>query len=304
MINDRIKTVQSHTNIKNNKNLILSIFAHILQNMIITKTREEIELMRESALIVSKTLGILAKEIKPGVTTLHLDKIAEEYIRDHGAIPGFLGLYDFPNTLCMSPNTQVVHGIPNKEPLVEGDIISIDCGALKNGFYGDHAYTFPVGEIDPETEKLLKVTKESLYVGIKEFKINNRVGDVGYAIQKYCEDHGYGVVRELVGHGLGKTMHEDPEMPNYGKRGRGKKFVEGMVVAIEPMINMGTHRIKQHTDGWTITTLDNKPSAHFEHDVAIIDGKPELLSTFAYIYEALGITSNEEDEFRQTALIL
>ena len=304
MINDRIKTVQSHTNIKNNKNLILSIFAHILQNMIITKTREEIELMRESALIVSKTLGILAKEIKPGVTTLHLDKIAEEYIRDHGAIPGFLGLYDFPNTLCMSPNTQVVHGIPNKEPLVEGDIISIDCGALKNGFYGDHAYTFPVGEIDPETEKLLKVTKESLYVGIREFKINNRVGDVGYAIQKYCEDHGYGVVRELVGHGLGKTMHEDPEMPNYGKRGRGKKFVEGMVVAIEPMINMGTHRIKQHTDGWTITTLDNKPSAHFEHDVAIIDGKPELLSTFAYIYEALGITSNEEDEFRQTALIL
>lgn len=304
MINDRIKTVQSHTNLKNNKNLILSIFAHILQNMIITKTREEIELMRESALIVSKTLGILAKEIKPGVTTLHLDKIAEEYIRDQGAIPGFLGLYDFPNTLCMSPNTQVVHGIPNKEPLVEGDIISIDCGALKNGFYGDHAYTFPVGEIDPETEKLLKVTKESLYVGIREFKINNRVGDVGYAIQKYCEDHGYGVVRELVGHGLGKKMHEDPEMPNYGKRGRGKKFVEGMVVAIEPMINMGTHRIKQHTDGWTITTLDNKPSAHFEHDVAIIDGKPELLSTFAYIYEALGITSNEEDEFRQTALIL
>jgi methionyl aminopeptidase len=272
--------------------------------MIITKTREEIELMRESALIVSKTLGILAKEIKPGVTTLHLDKIAEEYIRDHGAIPGFLGLYDFPNTLCMSPNTQVVHGIPNKEPLVEGDIISIDCGALKNGFYGDHAYTFPVGEIDPETEKLLKVTKESLYVGIREFKINNRVGDVGYAIQKYCEDHGYGVVRELVGHGLGKTMHEDPEMPNYGKRGRGKKFVEGMVVAIEPMINMGTHRIKQHTDGWTITTLDNKPSAHFEHDVAIVDGKPELLSTFAYIYEALGITSNEEDEFRQKALVL
>jgi methionyl aminopeptidase len=272
--------------------------------MIITKTKEEIELMRESALIVSKTLGILAKEIKPGVTTLQLDKMAEEYIRDEGAIPGFLGLYDFPNTLCMSPNAQVVHGIPNNEPLVEGDIISIDCGALKNGFYGDHAYTFPVGEIDSETEKLLQVTKESLYVGIREFKVNNRVGDVGYAIQKYCEDRGYGVVRELVGHGLGSKMHEDPEMPNYGKRGRGKKFVEGMVVAIEPMINMGTHRIKQHRDGWTITTLDNKPSAHFEHDVALVDGKPELLSTFAYIFEALGIESHEEDEFRQAALIL
>ena len=272
--------------------------------MIIIKTREEIELMRESALIVSKTLGLLAKEIKPGITTLQLDKMAEEYIRDQGAIPGFLGLYDFPNTLCMSPNTQVVHGIPNDKPLIEGDIISIDCGALKNGFYGDHAYTFAVGNIDTETEKLLQVTKESLYVGIREFKLNNRVGDVGYAIQKYCEDHGYGVVRELVGHGLGRKMHEDPEMPNYGKRGRGKKFVEGMVVAIEPMINMGTHRIKQHKDGWTITTLDNKPSAHFEHDVAIVNGKPELLSTFAYIYEALGIKSNEEVEFRQTELII
>ena len=272
--------------------------------MIIVKSREEIELMRESALIVSKTLGEVAKAIKPGVTTLKLDKIAEEFIRDHGAVPGFLGLYDFPNTLCMSPNTQVVHGIPNAEPLVEGDIISIDCGALKNGFYGDHAYTFAVGDIAPEIEKLLKVTKESLYVGIREFKLGNRVGDVGYAIQKYCEDHHYGVVRELVGHGLGKKMHEEPEMPNYGKRGKGKKFVEGMVVAIEPMINMGTHRIKQHRDGWTITTLDNKPSAHFEHNVAIVDGKPELLSTFAYIYQALGIESNEEEEFRKEALVL
>ncbi|MDO6760323.1 type I methionyl aminopeptidase [Tamlana sp. 2_MG-2023] len=272
--------------------------------MIIVKTKEEIELMRESALIVSKTLGEIAKHIKPGVTTLQLDKIAEEHIRDHGAIPGFLGLYDFPNTLCMSPNSQVVHGIPNGDPLKEGDIISIDCGALKNGFYGDHAYTFAIGEIAPETEKLLQVTKESLYVGIREFKANNRVGDVGFAIQKYCEDHGYGVVRELVGHGLGSTMHEDPEMPNYGKRGRGKKFVDGMVVAIEPMINLGTQRIKQHRDGWTITTLDNKPSAHFEHDVALVDGKPELLSTFGYIYEALGIESNEEDEFRREALVL
>ena len=267
--------------------------------MIVVKTKEEIQLMRESALIVSKTLGILAKEVKPGVTTLKLDKLAEEYIRDHGAIPGFLGLYDFPNTLCMSPNEQVVHGIPNDKPVEEGDIISIDCGALKNGFYGDHAYTFAVGEIAPETQKLLDVTKASLYVGIKEFKLGNRVGDVGYAIQNFCESHGYGVVRELVGHGLGTTMHEDPEMPNYGRRGRGKKFLEGQVVAIEPMINLGTHKIRQHKDGWTITTLDQKPSAHFEHDVAIVDGKPELLSTFAYIYEALGITSDEEDAYRK-----
>lgn len=272
--------------------------------MIIIKTKEEIELMRESALIVSKTLGIVAKEIKPGVTTLQLDKIAEEFIRDYGAIPGFLGLYDFPNTLCMSPNTQVVHGIPNNTPLVEGDIISIDCGALKNGFYGDHAYTFAVGEIDLETEKLLQVTKESLYVGIREFKVNNRVGDVGYAIQNYCESHGYGVVRELVGHGLGRKMHEDPEMPNYGKRGRGKLFVEGMVVAIEPMINMGTKNIKQLKDGWTILTADMKPSAHFEHNVALVDGKPELLSTFKYIYEALGIVSQEEDEFRKNPSVI
>ncbi len=272
--------------------------------MIKTKTREEIELMRESALIVSKTLGMLAKEVKPGVTTLQLDKLAEEFIRDHGAIPGFLGLYDFPNTLCMSPNAQVVHGFPTDTPLKNGDIISIDCGAIKNEFYGDHAYTFEVGEVDEDIKKLLKITKESLYVGIREFKVGNRVGDVGFAIQNYCEAHGYGVVRELVGHGLGRKMHEDPEMPNYGRRGRGKKFKEGMVVAIEPMINQGTHKIKQLKDGWTILTLDGKPSAHFEHDVAIVDGKPELLSTFAYIYEALGIKSDEEKEFRQTELAI
>ncbi|MFT5437584.1 MAG: methionyl aminopeptidase [Ulvibacter sp.] len=272
--------------------------------MIITKTKEEIELMRESALVVSKTLGIIAKEVKPGVTTLYLDKLAEEYIRDQGAIPGFLGLYDFPNTLCMSPNAQVVHGIPNDTPLEEGDIISIDCGAIKNGFYGDHAYTFAVGEIAPEIEKLLKITKESLYVGIRELKLGKRSGDVGYAIQSYCEAQGYGVVRELVGHGLGRTMHEDPEMPNYGNRGRGKKFIEGMTVAIEPMINLGTRRIEQLNDGWTILTEDRKASAHFEHDVAIVDGKPELLSTFAYIYQALGIQSDEENEFRKEKLVL
>lgn len=272
--------------------------------MIISRTKEEIELIRESALIVSKTLGMLATEVKPGVTSLYLDKLAEEFIRDHGAHPGFLGMYDFPNSLCMSPNEQVVHGIPNDTPLEEGDIISIDCGAYKNGYYGDHAYTFAVGTIDPEVEKLLQVTKESLYVGIREFKLGSRVGDVGYAIQNYTESHGYGVVRELVGHGVGEKMHEDPEMPNYGRRGRGKKFIEGMVVAIEPMINLGTHRIRQLKDGWTIKTADNKPSAHFEHNVALVDGKPELLSTFQYIYQALGIESTEEDEFRREKLEL
>ncbi len=267
--------------------------------MLKLKSPEEIELIRISAQIVSKTLGIVASEIKPGVTTLHLDKLAEEHIRDLGAIPGFLGMYDFPNTLCISPNAQVVHGIPNDIPLKEGDVLSVDCGALINDFYGDHAYTFEVGEVAPEIKKLLQVTKESLYVGIREFKEGNRVGDVGYAIQKYCENYDYGVVRELVGHGLGKTMHEDPQMPNYGKRGRGKKFKEGLVVAIEPMINLGTHKIQHLKDGWTILTKDRKPSAHFEHDVAIVNGKPQLLSTFDYIYEALGIISNEEDEFRK-----
>jgi methionyl aminopeptidase len=266
--------------------------------MIIPKTREQIEIMRESALLVSRTLGLIAKEIGPGVTTLHLDKLAEEFIRDNEGIPGFLGLYGFPNTLCVSPNAQVVHGIPNKNPLQEGDVISVDCGVFKNGYYGDHAYSFEIGEVAAETKKLLQVTKESLYVGIREFKIGNRVEDVGNAIQKYCESHGYGVVRELVGHGLGTKMHEDPEMPNYGKRGRGKLFIEGMTVAIEPMINMGTKNTKHLKDGWTILTADGKPSAHFEHDVALIDGKPELLSTFKYVYQALGIVSDEEDEFR------
>ncbi|MEM9141422.1 MAG: type I methionyl aminopeptidase [Bacteroidota bacterium] len=271
--------------------------------MVHLKSPEEVELVRESALIVSKTLGMLASEIKPGVSSLYLDGLAETFIRDHKAEPGFLGMYNFPNTLNMSPNAQVVHGIPNTDPLQEGDIISVDCGALKNGFYGDHAYTFEVGEVAETTRTLLRVTKESLYIGIREFKLGNRVGDVGHAVQQYCESHGYGVVRELVGHGLGKKLHESPEMPNYGKRGRGKKFAEGMVVAIEPMINMGTRRIKQLRDGWTILTADGKPSAHFEHNIALVNGKPELLSTFQYIYEALGIQSDEEREFRSEELI-
>ncbi len=272
--------------------------------MIKIKTKEEIELIRQSALLVSKTLGMLAKEIKPGVATIHLDKLAEEYIRDHGGKPGFLGMYGFPNTLCVSPNDQVVHGIPNNKPLEEGDILSVDCGVLMNGYYGDHAYTFPIGEVDPEVQKLLEVTKESLYVGIDQFRSGKRVSDIGNAIQKYTEAHGYGVVRELVGHGLGKKMHEDPQVPNYGRPGRGKKFKDGMVLAIEPMINMGTHKINQLSDGWTILTADRKPSAHFEHDVALINGKPELLSTFYYIYEALGIKSDEEDRFRKDKLEL
>ncbi|MBQ0117818.1 MAG: type I methionyl aminopeptidase [Flavobacterium sp.] len=272
--------------------------------MIIPKTREEIELMREAALLVSKTLGMIASEIKPGITTLQLDKLSEAYIRDNGGIPGFLGLYDCPATLLTSINDQIVHGLPTNRPLEDGDVVSCDLGAIVHGFYGDHCYTFEVGDVAPATKKLLQVTKESLYAGIREFKIGNRVEDVGHAIQKYAEDHGYGVVRELVGHGLGRKMHEAPEMPNYGKKGRGKLFVEGMTVAIEPMINMGTKNIKQLKDGWTIATRDGKPSAHFEHDVALVDGKPELLSTFEYIYQVLGIKSDEEKEFRQKPLVL
>ncbi len=266
--------------------------------MIIVKSADEIALMRESALIVSKTLGMLAKEVKEGVTTSHLDKLAENFIRDHHAVPGFKGLYNCPSTLLCSVNEAVVHGLPTNKPLKNGDIVSIDCGALMNNYYGDHAYTFEIGEVSADVKTLLKVTKESLYIGIEQFRIGKRVGDVGYAIQQYAESHGYGVVRELVGHGIGKKMHEDPEMPNYGRRGRGKKFKNGMTVAIEPMINQGTKRVKKLKDGWTIVTADGKPSAHFEHDVAMIDGKPKLLSTFDYVHDALGISSNEEDPYR------
>ena len=255
--------------------------------MIQYKSPEEIELIRESAQIVSKTLGMLASEIKPGVSPLHLDKIAEEFIRDHGAIPGFLGLYDFPNTLCMSLNEAVVHGIPSDIPLEEGDIISIDCGSLKNEFYGDQAFTFAVGEVSQEIKDLLSVTRASLELGVAEAKVGNRIGDIGFAIQQHAEKHGYGVVKDLVGHGLGKVMHEDPQVPNYGKRGSGKKIKDGLVIAIEPMINLGTERVVQDEDGWTIITADRKVSAHFEHDVAIVNGKPEILSTFDYIDEAL-----------------
>ncbi len=257
------------------------------------KTREEIELMRESAQIVSRTLGVVAKEIKPGVTPLQLDKLAEEYIKDQGAEPGFLGMYDFPNTLCMSRNEVVVHGYPDDKPLVDGDIISVDCGALKNGFYGDHAFTFQVGEVKPEIKRLLEVTLESLYLGIDQIRAGNRLGDIGYAVQKHAEDHGFGVVRDLVGHGIGRDMHEEPQVPNFGRRGRGKKLQEGLVLAIEPMINMGTHRVAYLKDDWTIVSGDRKHSAHFEHDVAIVDGKPDVLSTFDYVFEALGMPKED-----------
>ena len=264
--------------------------------MIKYKTKEEIELMRESAQLVSKTLGMLAPKIVPGAIPLELDKMAEEFIRDHGGEPGFLGMYGFPNSLCMSPNAQVVHGIPSKDPLKEGDILSVDCGVYMNEFYGDHAYTFAVGEVDADTQRLLADTKESLYVGIREVVVGNRIGDIGAAIQEFTEACGYGIVRELVGHGLGRKMHEEPQVPNYGRRGRGKKIQEGLVIAIEPMTNLGTHRIKQLKDGWTILTADGKNSAHFEHDVAVVDGKPEILSTFQYIYDALGIEPEEYEK--------
>lgn len=279
--------------------MVLVIKMHIMDSKkIILKSLDEIKLMYESAQLVSKTLGLLAKEIKPGINSIYLDKLAEEFIRDNGGIPGFLGMYDFPNTLCVSPNFEVVHGIPNKKPLENGDIVSIDCGVLKNGFYGDHAYTFKVGDVSSEVQKLLDIALASLYIGIKEFKKGKRVGDISNAIQFYNETNGYGVVRELVGHGLGRSLHESPEVPNFGKKGNGKKFEDGMVLAIEPMINMGTEKVNFLNDGWTVETADKLPSVHFEHDVAMINGKPILLSTFDFIYESLGIKSDEENEFK------
>ena len=213
--------------------------------------------------------------------------MAEDFIRDHDAEPGFLGYGGFPNTLCTSVNEQVVHGIPDNKPLDNGDIVSIDCGVLKNGFYGDSAYTFEIGEVSEEIKKLLEVTKECLNLSVAEAVIGNRLGDIGYACQAHAEANGYGVVRELVGHGLGKNLHEEPQVPNYGKRGRGTKLKDGLVLAIEPMINLGTKNVRQLRDGWTIVTSDGKPSAHFEHDVAVAKGEPLVLSTFEYIEEVL-----------------
>ncbi len=253
--------------------------------MIFIRTTEEIELLRESNLLVSSTLGELAKWIQPGVTTQKLDEIAEEYIRSHDAKPGFLGYHGYPKTLCTSINNQVVHGIPSDSKLKEGDIVSIDCGVLKNDYYGDSAYTFPVGEVSDEIKKLMEITKESLYRGIGAAIEGKRVGDIGYAIQTYCENHGYSVVRELVGHGIGKNLHEAPEVPNYGRMGKGSKLKKGMVLCIEPMINIGRKEVIQENDGWTIRTADKSPSAHFELAVVVQKEKAEILSTFRYIEE-------------------
>lgn len=256
--------------------------------MIFLKTEEEIELLRESNLLVGKTLGELAKHVRPGISTFELDKIAEEFIRSHGAVPGFLGYDGFPGTLCISINDEVVHGIPSaKRFLEDGDVVSIDCGTLKNGFYGDSAYTFEVGEVRTEVKRLLQVTKESLYKGIEKALPGLRIGDIGYAVQSHCEANGYSVVREMVGHGVGRDMHEEPQVPNYGRRGQGCKISEGMVIAIEPMINLGKRHIYQASDEWTIKTRDKMPSAHFEHTIAVRKDGADILSSFIYVEEAL-----------------
>ena len=259
--------------------------------MIYLKTDEEIELLRESNMLVAKTLGEIAKVIAPGVTTLELDKVAEEFIRDNGGVPGFLDYQGFPNTLCTSVNEQVVHGIPNNKPLENGDIVSIDCGVLKNGFYGDSAYTFEVGEVSQEIKDLLTTTKESLYKGIENAVAGKRLGDIGYAVQQHCELRGYSVVREMVGHGVGKNLHESPEVPNYGRRGNGSLLKPGMVIAIEPMINLGKRNIVQENDGWTIRTIDKKVSAHFEHTVAVGKNEADILSSFKFVEEVLTLQS-------------
>lgn len=261
--------------------------------MIHYKTKAEIELMRESSLLVSKTLAEVAKLIRPGISTLELDQFADKFITDNGATPSFKGYQGFPFACCISVNDAVVHGFPTKDLLKDGDIVSVDVGVFKNGFHGDSAYTFAVGEIAPEIKQLLRVTKESLYKGIEKAIHGNRVGDIGFAIQQYTEkDHGYGVVRELVGHGLGRKLHEDPQVPNYGKRGTLAKLKEGMVIAIEPMINLGTKNVFHDADGWTIRTEDGKPAAHYEHNVCIQRGKADILSSFTEIEAAEKANAN------------
>ena len=256
--------------------------------MIYYKTDEEIELIRESNRIVCQSHAAVAEFIKPGVTTKKLDEIAEQFIRDNDGIPGFLGLYDFPATLCISINEEVVHGIPGNRELKEGDMVAVDCGVKKNGFYGDSAFTYAVGEVGEDVLKLMKVTNESLYLGIEKAVAGNRLGDIGFAIQDHTENkHGYGVVRDLVGHGIGKSLHEDPQVPNYGRKGKGPLLKEGLVIAIEPMINLGTRRVVKGSDGWTIKTADKKCSAHYEHTVAVRKDKADVLSNHEYIFEAI-----------------
>ncbi len=255
--------------------------------MIRYKTKEEIELIRISSLLVGKTLAVVASEIKPGVSTAAIDKIAETFILDNGAKPAFKNYRGFPGTLCVSPNAQVVHGMPGKYILQDGDIISVDCGVLMNGFYGDSAYTFPVGNVKPEILKLLRVTKESLYKGLEKAILGGRIGDISEAVQFHAESNGFSIVRELVGHGVGKNLHEDPEVANYGRKGTGPKLAEGLVIAIEPMVNFGKRTIRQEKDGWTITTADGLPSAHFEHTIAVGMNKPDILSSFDEIEKVL-----------------
>jgi methionyl aminopeptidase len=257
--------------------------------MIFLKSDEEIELLRISNQIVAKTLAELAKLIQPGVSTEYLDKIAEEFIRDNDAVPGFLGYSGYPKSICTSVNEQVVHGIPSEKlVLQDGDIVSVDCGVYKNGFHGDSAYTFCVGDVKPEIVDLLRTTKESLYKGIEQAEEGRRLGDVGHAIQSHCEARGYSVVREMIGHGVGRKLHEAPEVPNYGRKGNGIMLKSGMTIAIEPMINMGSRNLVFEKDGWTTRTIDRKPSAHFEHSIAIRRGKADILSTFEYIEQVLG----------------
>jgi methionyl aminopeptidase len=255
--------------------------------MALIKTPEEIGLIKQSSLLVGKTLAEVARHLRPGITTRELDRIAEQFIRDHGAIPGFKGYHGYPAALCISVNSVVVHGIPNDYVIKEGDIVSVDCGVVLNGYWGDSAYTFEVGEVDPEVSLLLRRTLESLYKGIDAAVAGNRIGDIGHAVQSHVEQFGYGVVRDLVGHGLGRQLHEKPEVPNFGRRGTGPQLHEGMVLAIEPMINLGTPHVIMDKDGWTIRTRDGKPSAHFEHDIVVRKGKAEILSTFSYIEEVL-----------------
>ena len=255
--------------------------------MLYLKTDEEVGLLRESNLLVSRTLAELASLIKPGITTLYLDRIAEEFIRDNGATPAFKGYGGFPNALCTSVNDEVVHGIPSEYVLKEGDIISVDCGVILNGWYGDSAYTFPVGNISEEARRLLEYTRASLEEGVKEAVAGNRVGDISYAVQTLAESGGYSVVRELVGHGLGRKLHEQPEVANWGKQGTGPKMEKGLVICIEPMINAGKKETKQMNDGWTIKTVDGQPSAHFEYAVAVDKGKADVLTTFEFIEKVL-----------------
>ncbi|MBK9330439.1 MAG: type I methionyl aminopeptidase [Sphingobacteriales bacterium] len=256
--------------------------------MIHLKTPEEIEYIRKSSLLVSQTHALLVEYIRPGVKTSRLDEIAEQFIRDNGGTPAFKGYRGFPATLCISMNEQVVHGFPSDREIKEGDILSIDCGVCKDEFYGDSAFTFPIGDIPAEIKKLLQVTFNSLYLGIEKAIAGNRVGDISFAVQKYCEiDHNYGVVRDLIGHGVGRNLHEEPDVPNYGKRGKGPMLQEGLVIAIEPMINLGTYQVRTLPDKWTIVTKDGKPSAHFEHTVAVKRGKADVLSDHNLIFEAI-----------------